>query len=401
MTRALSTALALVMRRPGRVRPPSVLLIGSLVLALGGEAQAVCPPEFLFGCTVSGSAAGSGLLVQNGTGTGVTGASDSASGVHGISNSDHGVKGSSASGSGVAGFSDRSNGTFGQSTSGHGVFGVSIESGYGVYGLSSFNAAVRGEGVGHVGVLGTSHGGEGVQGTSVLRPGVSGTSTRDEGVYGLSTGGGVGVFGESLQNDGVAGTAYSVGKAGVSGFHSGDGTGVWGESTSGYAGYFHGDVRVVGNLQKPAGQFIIDHPLDPTNKTLSHSFVESPDMMNIYNGNTVTDAHGDVTITLPAYFQALNRDFRYQLTVIEQFAQAMVLREIEKNQFTIKTDKPHVKVSWMVTGVRQDAYAKMHRITVEGEKPAQERGTYLHPEVYGQPKEKGVIRHSGQERRGR
>ena len=56
----------------------------------------------------------------------------------------------------------------------------------------------------------------------------------------------------------------------------------------------------------------------------------------------------------------------------------------------IKTDKPHVEVSWQVTGIRQDAYAKANPIRVEEEKTGQERGTYLHPEVFGQPQEKGV-----------
>ena len=43
-------------------------------------------------------------------------------------------------------------------------------------------------------------------------------------------------------------------------------------------------------LSKSIGTFKIDHPLDPANKYLSHSFVELPDMMNIYNGNVMTDA---------------------------------------------------------------------------------------------------------------
>lgn len=77
-------------------------------------------------------------------------------------------------------------------------------------------------------------------------------------------------------------------------------------------------------------------------------------MLNIYNGNITTDANGDATVVLPAYFEALNRDFRYQLTVIGQFAQAIVQDEIQANHFTIKTDKPGVKVSWQVTGIRQD-----------------------------------------------
>ena len=38
-------------------------------------------------------------------------------------------------------------------------------------------------------------------------------------------------------------------------------------------------------------------------------------MMNVYNGNVITDADGSRG-QLPEWFEALNRDFRYQLTVI-------------------------------------------------------------------------------------
>jgi hypothetical protein len=128
-------------------------------------------------------------------------------------------------------------------------------------------------------------------------PGVLGDSFTGEGVRGQSTHS-TGVVGNSLTANGVAGYANS------------GGIGIYGESVLGYAGYFSGDVGVSGTLSKAAGSFIIDHPLDPVNKTLSHSFVESPDMMNIYNGTTITDVHGDATITLSAYFQTLNREFR-------------------------------------------------------------------------------------------
>jgi hypothetical protein len=153
-----------------------------------------------------------------------------------------------------------------------------------------------------------------------------------------------------------------------------------------------GSVLVSGNLSKGGGSFKIDHPLEPADKYLSHSFVESPDMMNIYNGNIVTDAKGNAAVTLPDWFGALNRDFRYQLTVIGQFAQAIISREISDNQFSIQTDKPNVKVSWQITGIRQDAYANAHRIPVEELKAENERGFYLHPDAFGQPEEKGVDR---------
>jgi hypothetical protein len=143
-----------------------------------------------------------------------------------------------------------------------------------------------------------------------------------------------------------------------------------------------GGLDVLSALQKPTGSFKIDHPLDPSNKYLYHSFVESPDMMNVYNGSITTDKRGMATVTLPDYFDALNRDFRYQLTAIGSFAQATVAKEIQDNRFAIRTSKPGVKVSWQVTGIRQDAYANAHRIQVEEQKPPREQGHYLHPELF-------------------
>ena len=60
-------------------------------------------------------------------------------------------------------------------------------------------------------------------------------------------------------------------------------------------------------------------------------------------------------------------------TGVGQFAQAIISSEIKQNRFTIKTNKPQVKVSWQVTGIRQDAYAEAHRIPVEEEKCGEER----------------------------
>jgi hypothetical protein len=113
-------------------------------------------------------------------------------------------------------------------------------------------------------------------------------------------------------------------------------------------------------------------------------------MMNVYNGNITTDRHGLATVNLPDYFEALNGDFRYQLTVIGQFAQAIVARKISANRFVIRTSKPNVEVSWQVTGIRHDAYANQYRIPVEEDKPVGEQGYYLHPEVFGQPESKSI-----------
>jgi hypothetical protein len=154
-----------------------------------------------------------------------------------------------------------------------------------------------------------------------------------------------------------------------------------------------GNLNIQGTLTKSAGSFTIDHPLDPANQTLSHSFVESPDMMNVYNGNVTTDQSGFVTVELPEYFEALNRDFRYQLTVIGDgaWAQARVAQEVRNNRFVIETSLPGTRVSWQVTGIRKDPWAEAHRIPVEQDKPGAERGRYLHPELYGQSPEAGII----------
>jgi hypothetical protein len=145
-------------------------------------------------------------------------------------------------------------------------------------------------------------------------------------------------------------------------------------------------VNVVGTLTKTTGSFKIDHPLDPANKYLYHSFVESPDMMNIYSGVIVLDANGEAVVGLPDWFEALNRDFRYQLTPVGAPGPNLyIAEEVASNQFKIAGGKPGSKVSWQVTGIRQDVYANAHRIQVEVDKAPTDRGHYLFPELYGAP----------------
>jgi hypothetical protein len=165
--------------------------------------------------------------------------------------------------------------------------------------------------------------------------------------------------------------------------------GIYASGTA-YAGQFDGDVQVNGNLAKAGGSFKIDDPSDPAGKYLSHSFVESPDMKNVYDGVVTTDANGFATVTMPAWFESLNRDFRYQLTAIGQFSQAIIAKKIANGQFTIQTDKPNVEVSWQITGIRQDAWANAHRIPVEEEKSSAEKGHFLHPELFGHAGEAGI-----------
>jgi hypothetical protein len=228
--------------------------------------------------------------------------------------------------------------------------------------------------------------------------GVSGVTDNGTGVVGYTSSGGWGVSGSSVSSLGVYGQSYAASSAGVYGVSAyigvegisngtdanrqairGDNAG----SATGYAGLFYGNTWVAGTLIKNAGAFRIDHPLDPANKFLQHSFVESPDMKNIYDGIVTTDAHGEAAVALPDWFEALNYEFRYQLTTIGQFAQAMISREISGNSFTIRTDKPLVKVSWQVTGIRHDAYAVKNPIQVESMKLPEDRGRYLAPTALG------------------
>jgi hypothetical protein len=206
-------------------------------------------------------------------------------------------------------------------------------------------------------------------------------SSSSSGGVGITASGGTG--GANFGPDGVGGIF-----AGGAGLGLGDGIDAY--AGSGYAGVFHGDIDVTGAITAGTKDFKIDHPLDPANKYLYHTSVESSEMMNIYTGNATTNVDGVVTVQLPDWFEGLNTDFRYQLTVIGVFAQAMVSREIENHQFQIRTNLANVKVSWQVTGVRRDAYAQAHPLVVEQKKEERLRGFYIHPDLYGAAEEKQI-----------
>ncbi|WP_250280075.1 hypothetical protein [Frankia sp. Cppng1_Ct_nod] len=320
-------------------------------------------------------------------GRGVTGESQRAEGVLGVSNTGAGVFGNSQGGNGVQGISG--------SPRTSGVYGENMARGWGAAGRTNSSgpdgaAGVWGDNIGSgVGVLGTSrgHGVAGVRGVNDADPtaiGVAGSSAQGTGVLGTSTGSsGVGVGGVNNAGGNAIGVSgSSASGTGVRGMSAG-GTAIHGINLGGLAGRFEGNVVVTGSISKSAGQFLIDHPLDPTNKYLAHSFVESPEMMNIYNGTAVLDGLGTAVVELPAWFDALNRDFRYGLTPIGSPAPNLHLAdEIIGNRFRIAGGPPRLKVSWQVTGVRCDPYAQAHPIEVEVDKPPHERGRFLHPDLY-------------------
>jgi hypothetical protein len=208
---------------------------------------------------------------------------------------------------------------------------------------------------------GASPSGEAAGGSGVI--GSGGTGAAQDGDGGFFTGGNSSSFGDGLQA--IAGSG-------------------------GIAANFKGNVTITGSLSAGSKNFKIDHPLDPANKYLVHASVESSEMMNIYTGNVITDAQGEARVQLPEWFEALNTDFRYQLTVIGQFAQAIVSSEVQNHEFAIRSSVPNVKVSWQITGIRQDAFAKANPMLVEEEKDSRLKGFYLHPEFYGAPAEKQI-----------
>jgi hypothetical protein len=324
---------------------------------------------------------GTGVL---GTGSdfGVIGSSTHGKGVFGESTYGFGVYATTASGVGVAGSSDSTTGVSGTSIESYGVSGTSTN-GTGVYGTitgdTSGQSAVEGVDQstgngGGAGVTGTSTNGTGVIGTSTKGTGVTGTTSSDAasgvaGVNNASSSGGNGVYGSSTNGSGVYGISTN-------------GYGVYAQSTNSDALYVDGNAKVTGTLSKGGGSFQIDHPLDPAHKYLYHSFVESPDMMNVYNGTVTLDDDGGANVTLPDWFEALNRDYRYQLTPIGAPTVVYISEEIVDGNFGIAGGNAGQKVSWQVTGVRQDAWANANRIPVEVDKPVEEQGRYLHPELF-------------------
>lgn len=132
--------------------------------------------------------------------------------------------------------------------------------------------------------------------------------------------------------------------------------------------------------------FVIDNPLDPSGQLLFHTNVESPDVKNIYNGTIKLDGSGDAVVLLPDYFDALNKDARYQLKPIGQSMPNLYVKKQEAdNQFTIGGGVPGGSVSWQVTGIRHDPYIVANPIVPIVEKSQNALvppGQYLYPPAY-------------------
>lgn len=374
-----------------------------------GVLNATSPYQAIVGTMTSNdffTAAITGNASATGTGTtmGVVGESSTSAGM--------GVYGQSfGTGYGVYGTS-----------SGTGVYGVtSDQTDYGFYGVAGINGGqplppgyffvpptgigVYGQGTDGGMFVGSASGvlGLGQPATSSTDPGVGGefnagdaSLTSDPGTYGIL------VTGSPTQGSNDAGDgAWIMGGASTGGYQ-GNGIVSFGDTYNGgvnnqygapfgYAAAFFDDVFVDGKINYGQGVNMIDHPLDPANKYLAHASMGSPDMKNFYDGVATLDGNGEAYVELPDWFESVNRDFRYQLTSIGTPGPNLyIAEEIAGNHFRIAGGKAGSKVSWQVTGIRQDAWANAHRVSVEQEKPARLRGFYLHPELHGAAKERGI-----------
>lgn len=320
------------------------------------------------GSTVGGSfsAAQQSSIAVRGTATSLVG---SAVGVRGFSRSANGegVQGECASGTGVEGITETGVAVVGSGNSGVGILGVTssgigvasnAQSGFAVSGQNSSpgNAAVRGlNNATTAFAIGGEFHSNSADGLGVLA------------VCNKNTAGGVGVYGKCLSATGFG--VFSEGRTGATGTKS----------------------------------FVIDHPLDPENRYLTHFSHEGPEPMNVYSGSVRSDARGYATVRLPAYYATINRDARVQLTVVDEadtasFVQAKVVRKVNGNEFTLRTSAPRVEVYWRVEAVRNDRWVQKNGHDVEPVKPQQYRGTYLQPELYGKPESMSQVKGSASSR---
>ncbi|HPI18986.1 MAG TPA: hypothetical protein PKY56_01315 [Candidatus Kapabacteria bacterium] len=143
--------------------------------------------------------------------------------------------------------------------------------------------------------------------------------------------------------------------------------------------YTNGNQTITGNLNVSGTKnFMIEHPDDPENKYLFHAAIESDQVLNQYSGNVVTNSEGMAIVKLPDYVEKINKNFRYQLTVIGDFAQAIILKKIANSQFTIKTDKPNIEVSWLIIGERNDIYMQENPFVPVREKETENKVKLLY-----------------------
>lgn len=284
-----------------------------------------------------------------------------------------------------------------QGPAGSGLHGRADSTTGSTNGVSGTNGSSSGKGV-----LGTAYAGTGTtyggyfQSQSTSGRGLFAWASSSSGTtYGLiaqaNSNAGIAVYGDATNTAGATFGGYFVSRStggqavhGAATASSGTTYGVVGEvnSGSGYGLYFLG--RLAGSGTK---LFRIDHPLDPLNKYLLHYCAEGPEPMNAYSGTITTDEKGYATITLPDYYDSINKDPRIQLTVLDEadsdeFVLVKAVSKPRDGAFRIRSSLPGVQVFWRVDAVRNDAFVRKHGAPVEEVKTGPEKGRYQQPSLY-------------------
>ncbi len=356
---------------------------GALGFHVGGSNRLVVAQDGA--STMSASTSSANLaLAQSGSGGGLTATISNPS-----STSSVGTLITSGIGSGLTiQLNNASNGARGldvlQTGVGPGVFS-SNANGNAIWGITSNYSTCA--------ILGDNTTGEAVVGRATSgQSGIGAVVGRQEGdggygVRGFVTGNGsIGVLGQV----GLSGGVDGYGVRGDTVNASGNAIGVYGKASGAtqYAMWAEGRSATTGTKS-----FVIDDPSDPTHKMIVHYSTEGSEPLNAYSGNATTDATGTAWVTLPSYIEEINRDFRYQLTPIGDFAQAIVGHEIRAGRFQIRTDKPNIKVSWRVEGVRNDPFVKKYGAPDEVTKTGSWKGKYLTPDLYNAKDTEGAFYH--------
>lgn len=279
---------------------------------------------------------------------------------------------------------DEKNGVYGQYKSTR--YGMLGNENYGVYG--QYSSSIYG------------YIGGGTYAVYGINSVTSGTPTA---IYGSATGGpGKGVYGQGRQygvygyrygsgdyddpSAGVCGELYTTGVKGYLGYSPDN-------NTTRYAGYFVGNVHVAGTLTKTSGSFLIDHPDDPLNKTLRHSFVESPENLCLYRGKIKLNNEGKATVEMPSYFKSLTKEEEATVTLTCIGTTPFLTSYVWNTDYSAFTvfGEPNGDVSYQVLADRDDPPIKLLREPVEEEKGNGNftKGKLLYPEAYGYPETMG------------
>jgi hypothetical protein len=296
----------------------------------------------------------------NGTSIGVYGNSSSNYGVYG--DGSIGVRGSGTTygvygqvdltaGTGVRGYASATSGTtygmYGQSDSiaGKGVYGeASATSGNtsGVYGQvdSTAGKGVYGYAIATSGTTSGVYGQVDSTDGSGVRGYASATSGSPYGVYGqsASTLGGAGVYG--LGFIGVAGNGTGTNSTGVSGISGSGGTGIYGHGGA-YAGYFAGNVEVVGDVNVYGAFYVHGSPKSAVVDTKDYGTrtlyaVESPEnWFQDFGTGQLTNGSAIITID-PVFAETVNLATDYHVFFTPMGDCALYITDKTPTSFTVK-----------------------------------------------------------------